>query len=88
MERYRITKLFYKDYLIYIKKKGKYRLYGDDLKIKHYFNLHKYHLNEIKLDNLEIIDKKVFLVNRYKELYAKMVIIEGIKWAVLINSFD
>ena len=55
MERYRITKLFYKDYLIYISKKGKYKLYGDDLMMSHYFNIRKYHLNKIKLDNLEVI---------------------------------
>ena len=88
MERYRITKLFYNECLIYIRKNGKYRLYGDDLKIKYYFNQNKYHLNDIKLDNLEIIDERVFSDSKYKELYAKMMITKGIKQVVLINSLD
>lgn len=96
MERYRVTKFFYKDYLLYIKKKGKYHLYGDDLKIKDYFNLKKYHLNSLKLDNLEILEEKKFTDNRYKELYCKMIVIEAIKryvsrsrvnWGSFMGSF-
>ena len=86
MERYRITKLFYKDYLIYISKKGKYKLYGDDLMMSHYFNIRKYHLNKVKLDNLEVIEQVKYDDNKYLELYVKMIIIDAINCK--INSHN
>ena len=81
-----LTAACYKYYLIYISKKGKYKLYGDDLMMSHYFNIREQHLNKIKLDNLEVIEQVIYDDNKYLELYVKMIIIDAINCK--INSHN
>ena len=88
MERYLVTKVFYEDYLIYILKKGKYRLYGDDYKISKLFNLKKYKVNKLILDNLDIKNIVRYKDNRYKELYSKMLLLDIITNKIKRQSYE
>ena len=88
MERYLVTKVFYEDYLIYILKKGKYRLYGDDYKISKIFNLKKYKVNKLILDNLDIKNIVRYKDNRYKELYSKMLLLNIIINKIKRQSYE
>ena len=54
--------------------------------MSHYFNIRKYHLNKIKLDNLEVIEQVIYDDNKYLELYVKMIIIDAINCK--INSHN
>lgn len=88
MERYLVTKVFYEDYLIYILKKGKYRLYGDDYKISKIFNLKKYKVNKLIFDNLDIKNIVRYKDNRYKELYSKMLLLNIIINKIKRQSYE
>ena len=83
--RYNELKNLYKDYLIFIKKKDKYKLFSIDkdiydyLKIKKPSHLKSYNINYIILDNLDLLEKHEFEYNRYDEYYIKVILINAIK---------
>lgn len=83
--RYYELKNLYKDYLIIIKNKNKYKLYDKDreiytfLNVKNHKYLKKYKINFIFLDNLDIIELHKYEDNKYLEYYAKCSLINTFK---------
>jgi len=75
--RYNEIKNLYKNYLIIIKVKDKYKTIGMDNRIYEYLNLKKFkylknkQINYLILDNLDIVEKKDNENNRYDEYYIK-----------------
>jgi len=88
INRYKFAKYNYKDYLILLLCKGKYKSFNVDKKIlkiinfKKLDNLNKRQINYIILDNLTIIKKKQFKNNKYYNYYVKartLMIVDYIK---------
>lgn len=78
----------YNIFIIHEPKKGKYRLYGDDYKISKIFNLKKYKVNKLILDNLDIKNIVRYKDNRYKELYSKMLLLDIIINKIKRQSYE
>ena len=71
-ERYIVIKSLYPNYLIFIKVKNKYKLLGIDKEIIDIFGLDIIkNVNYLKLDNLDIIEKKEYKNNNYNIYYLK-----------------
>ena len=71
-ERYRVIKSLYPNYLIFIKVKNKYKLLDIDKEIIDIFGLDIIkNVNYLKLDNLDIIEKKEYKNNNYNIYYLK-----------------
>ena len=71
-ERYRVIKSLYPNYLIFIKVKNKYKLLGINKEIINTFGLGIIkNVNYLKLDNLDIIEKKEYKNNNYNIYYLK-----------------
>ena len=82
--RYNILKIFHKEYVILIKKNNKYYSFNYDKRLFNYFNnninnLNKYYINYIILDNKEIMERKEYINNKYKEYMYKIFIINIVK---------
>lgn len=82
--RYEFIKKIYKDYIIFVVKKDKYyTLKNDELICKCYginlFNINKYNLNYLVLDNLDIIEIENYDDNKYYDYLIKSILIEVIK---------
>ena len=65
-ERYKIIKMVYPNYIIYIKYKDKYIIIGIDKKIIYMFYVST--TNKIYLNNLDIEKKELYIDNNYKLL--------------------
>ena len=60
INRYKFTKDIYSNYIIFIRKKRR-------LNIKKYYELDKYQINYLILDNLDINIKKEYSINNYNK---------------------
>lgn len=78
--RFEFIKNIYKDYIIFIVKKDKYYMFGNDALICKHFdidvrNVKKININYLILDNLDIIEIKKYDNNLYYEYLIKSLII-------------
>lgn len=73
INRYKFTKDIYSNYIIFIRKKRRLNTYFIDnkicmeLNIKKYYELDKYQINYLILDNLDINIKKEYSINNYNK---------------------
>ncbi|MGM9848180.1 MAG: hypothetical protein ACI312_00300 [Bacilli bacterium] len=73
INRYKFTKDIYSNYIIFIRKKRILNTYFIDnkicmeLNIKKYYQLDKYQINYLILDNLDINIKKEYSINNYNK---------------------
>ena len=71
--RYKFCKELYSNYIIFIKRKNRLNTYFIDnkicmeLNIKKYYQLDKYQINYLILDNLDINIKKEYSINNYNK---------------------
>ncbi len=79
-ERYYVIKKLYPNYLIYIKKKDKLKLFEVDKEITNIFNEEDLkNTNKLILNNLNIEEKFEYKNNNYQELLKKAILIRVLK---------
>lgn len=96
--RYQFAKSIYKDYIILIKYRNNYITYDNDNLICHYIGFyknkkikifHKFKINYLILDELDIIKKITFDTNKYEKysyLANLTIVIKKIKNKLISNN--
>ena len=85
-EKIKLLKELYPESLIYVLKKGRYHLSDIDKNIVEIFAKELDNTNYVIVDNLDIIDKKIYLNNNYNNLFLKTTLINIIK--MYVNNYE